>query len=164
MNHAIFMAAVIAGVLLCAALLVVWSRKTTWLRAAAIPLALSSSVGAGVVMLSTLGFAVPLINGLTAPAGDYSVLSSKLVKDVGIFATIDLPEGPRLYWLPWDTATAEAVQEMQGDPENGGTMMSIPPFEFSWDQSKPSFQPMPQPKFLPDKPIDTAPPAPRFAA
>lgn len=164
MTQAIQLAAVLTGTLLVAALLVVWSRKTTWLRAAAIPLALAAAGASGVAMLSTLGFAVPMINGLTAPAGDHPLLSSKLVKGVGIFATLDLPEGPRLYWLPWDTNMAEAVQEAEGAPDSGGTMMTVPPFEFSWDQSKPSFQPMPQPKFLPDKPVDSAPPAPRFAA
>jgi hypothetical protein len=164
MTQAIQFVAVISGLFLAAALLVVWSRKTTWLRAAAIPLAVTSSVVAGFVMLATLGFAVPLINGITAPAGDYPILSSKLVNKVGIFATLDLPEGPRLYWLPWDNRMAEQLQEMEGDPNNGGTSMVVPPFEFSWDQHKPSFQPMPQPKFLPDKPADSAPPPPRFAA
>lgn len=163
MTQAIHLATIMTAVLLAAALLVVWSRKTTWLRAAAIPLAIAAAAGAGLATISTLGFAVPLINGVTAPVGQVAVLSSKLIKDVGIFATLDLPDAPRLFWLPWDTKMAENLQEAEGEPGSEGVTMTIPPFEFSWDQSKPSFQPIPQPKFLPDKP--PAPPAaPSFAA
>lgn len=164
MTQAIQMGSVLAAVLLFAALLVVWSRKTTWLRAAAIPLALLATGAASAITLYTLGFAVPLIGGLTAPAGDAPVLSSKFVMHDGIYLTLDLPAGPRLFWLPWNTKLAEKLQEMEGDPGNAGVVATIPPFEFSWDRQRPpSFQPIPQPKFLPDKPPEP-PKAPSFAA
>lgn len=163
MTQALQLGAALTAILLVAALLVVWSRKTTWLRAAAIPLALLAAMGAGVATISTLGFAVPLINGVTAPAGKIVVLSAKMIKGVGIFATLDLPDVPRLYWLPWDTKMAEKLQEAQNAPDSGGVTMTVPPFEFSWGQPSPDFQPMPQPKFLPDKP-PAPPPAPSFDA
>lgn len=163
MTAAITAAFILTAVLLVAALVVVWARRKTILRPMAIPLALAAAVAGTVTVGSTLGFAVPLIGGITAPIGETVVLAVKLLMDDGIYLTLDLPNGPRLYWLPWDKETAEAVQEMLSDPNNAGVTTLVPPFEFSWDQHKPSFQPLPQPKWLPDKPPEP-PQAPRFAA
>lgn len=155
---------VIAGALLLMALLVVWSRVRTWLRAAAIPLALTSALVTAVLMGSTLGYAIPLINGVTVPPGDYLMSDVKLLREDGIYGTITLPSGPRLYRMPWNEQMAEKLQEMMS--KGGGApnlKLTVPPFEFSWGQPDPDFQPLPQPKILPDKPPE-APQAPRFAA
>lgn len=164
MSYAIITAILMAAMFLVGALLVVWSRRKTWLRAAAIPLALISSATSAIAVFSTLGFAVPLIGGITGPSGEVVLLSAKPVMGDGIYITIESPGAPRLYWIPWNTKQAEQLQEMLSDPGNGGVKATIPPFEWSWDQSPPSFQPLPQPKVLPDKPVDAGPTPPRFAA
>lgn len=164
MNQAITGSVTLATILLAAALIVVWARRKTWLRAGAIPMAIVAAVGGSFTMLSTLGFAVPLIAGLTAPSGEAPLLSAKLVVNEGIFITLDLPDVPRLYWLPWNKTLADELQEMLSNPDNGGVTATVPPFEFSWDQSPPSFQPLPQPKVLPDKPAEPKQTIPEFAA
>jgi hypothetical protein len=166
MDHAIQSAAVLAVVLLVAALLVVWTRRRTWIRALAIPAALVAAVSSTGVLLESLGYAVPLINGLTVPSGEIEMLSVKLLVGEGIFVTADLPAGPRLYWMPWNKKMADSLQEMMEDKANEGGKftMVVPPFEMSWDQHAPSFRALPQPKFLPDKPPSQGPQAPHFSA
>ena len=164
MIAAITTAFLLAGVLLVMALLVVWARRRTWLRTAAIPLAIVASGVSALTVGGTLGYAVPLIGGVTAPAGEAVLRDVKLIISNGIYVTLDFPEGPRLYWLPWSKKLAEELQEMMSESGGAeGLKMIVPPFEFSWDQSEPDFQPLPQPKVLPDKP--PAPPqALRFDA
>ncbi len=166
MTQALYAIAALTVVLFGAALLVVWARRRTWVRGAAIPVAIAAAAAAAAIVLATLGFPVPLISGVTAPTGDYSVLSNKLVLNEGIYLTLDLPGGPKLFWLPWSKTMAEMLQEMSEDPGNAGVTATIPPFEWSWDLSDPSFQPLPQPKWMDDKPLEAAPaPAvPSFAA
>lgn len=164
MEHAIIFATTVTVILLTAALLVVWSRRKTMLRALAIPLALIAASAGATAAAVVLGYGVPLVGGVTAPPGEAPLLSAKLLKDKGIYLTIDLPDQPRLYWMPWDKETAEKLEEMLSDPGNAGVMVAVPPFEWSWDLSPPSFQPLPQPKWMPDKPADSAPPAPHFNA
>lgn len=163
MTNAILAAVIIAALFLAGSLLIVWSRRNTWLRAAAIPLAILASAGSAVAVASTLGFAVPLIGGVTAPAGELSVLGAKLVPNDGIYVMLETPM-PRLYWTPWNREMAEKLQEMLGNPEVGGVTAAVPPFEWSWNQHPPSFQPLPQPKVLPDKPVEKQPIVPEFAA
>ncbi|MHB1087052.1 MAG: hypothetical protein ACYCZ0_04885 [Minisyncoccota bacterium] len=163
MNIAIAAAAVIALVLLGAALLVVWSRRVRWMRSLAIPLAILASAASAATVACTLGNAVPLIGGITAPAGGAPLLSAKLIPGDGLYLTLDLPVAPRLFWLPWDKKMAEDLQEMLSNPNNAAVVMVVPPFEWSWDTSDPTFQPLPQPKVLPDKPPE-AKPAPHFSA
>jgi len=159
MNIAITAAVSITMLMLMAALFVVWARRETWLRTLAIPLALLAAAVSTATIGSTLGHAVPLINGVTAPSGDFTVLSAKLVIDDGIYITLDLPGPPRLYWLPWDKKMAESIEEMLNQGEIKAT---LPPFEFSWDTNAPQFLPLPQPKWMPDK--EDAPAAPHFGA
>lgn len=159
-------AAVIAVVLLLAALAVVWSRRRTWLRAVAVPGAMLAGGIACVILLESLGYAVPLISGLTLPSGEQPVISAKFLVQQGIFLTVDLPAGPRLYWLPWDRQLADKLQEMMDQAaqgQGGGVMMDVPPFELSLDHNAPQFRELPQPKVLPDKPPEP-PAAPHFDA
>lgn len=161
--NALTAATIITLVLLSAALLVVWARRRNWLRALAIPSAITAAAASAAALGASLGFAVPLVPGLTAPSGDLPVLAAKLVRDKGIFITLDLPDEPRLVWMPWDQKMAEAIEEMLSNPDNAGVTAVVPPFEFSWDQHRTEFQPLPQPKVLPDKPPEP-PKAPSFAA
>lgn len=162
MEQGILASVALTILLLGAALLVVWSRRDIpRFRGISIPLALVAAlIGTGAIA-STLGHAVPYIRGLTAPAGEVPVLSVKLLVDKGIYITLDLPDEPKLIWLPWDVELAEKLQEMMS---NGGAMASLPQFEWSWDINPPSFNGLPPPKWLPDKPQDARPQAPHFNA
>lgn len=164
MDKAIFAAAGLTIILLAAALITVWSRKNIHaIRAAAIPFALVAAMAAASVLAITMGYGVPLVAGVTAPSGDAMLLSAKMAPGKGIYITLDLPEQPRLFWLPWSREMADKIQEMLDNPENGGVKVTVPPFEWSWDTNPPQFLPLPMPKFLPDKPPE-APAAPHFSA
>lgn len=153
MQNAIYAAAALAVILLLAALVVVWARRDVWLlRHSAIPLAIVGTLISTTIIGSTLGHAVPMISGLTAPSGEFSVLSVRVIRDDGIYITLDLPEHPKLFWTPWNKTTAERLQEMISDPENAGVMATVPPFEWSWETREPEYQALPQPKWMPDKP------------
>jgi hypothetical protein len=135
----------------------IWSRRPTWLRGLTVGAFLLSAPITAVALALSLGWPVPLINGLIAPAGDWSVLGSKMVVQKGIYVLLDTGETPRHYVLPWDREMADKIQELQ-EEENGGVMMKVPPFEFSWEKRKPpEFYALPQMKVLPDKPQQQAP-------
>jgi len=100
-----------------------------------------------------------------AGADDVKVLGSYMLEGKGVYLWVQFPsiEEPRYYQLPWDEATAKALQEAvkkNADNHGGGVRMRLP-FEFSWDKREPLFYETPQPK-LPDKPGQ--PPAPLYQA
>jgi hypothetical protein len=82
------------------------------------------------------------------------VIGSYILEGSGIYLWLLLPSAgePRYYVLPWDQATASALQkaiEDNAQHHGGGVVMQIP-FERSWEQREPVFHPLPQPK-LPEK-------------
>lgn len=162
MGNAVYAIAAVFCVLLGAALLVVWSRKDIPLiRAMAAPAAVLAAVVAAVTVGNTLGFAVPLISGVTAPAGEVVVISAKMEPNKGIYITLDLPGEPKLFWLPWDKETAQELQDLL---DGGGAMAVLPPYEWSWDLRPPDFSSLPQPKWMPDKEDVPKQKAPHFNA
>lgn len=85
--------------------------------------------------------------------GDAVVLGARMRQGEAIYLWLqfgDLPE-PRYYVLPWDENAARNLQEAmrEADKNKGGLAMQFP-FERSWDQDKPQFYALPQPK-LPEK-------------
>lgn len=162
METAVYATIVIFVVLLGAALLVVWSRRDIPLiRALAAPAAIVAASAAAFTVGNTLGFAVPYIAGITAPTGEAPLISAKLAPNKGIYITLDLPGEPKLFWLPWDKEMAQRIQDLL---EGGGAMVTTPPYEWSWDTNPPTFNEMPQPKWLPEKDVDAKPKAPHFSA
>lgn len=129
----------------------VWSRRPTIGRAMSVLVFLSGSPIAFVSVAFCLGWPVPLIGGITGPAGEYTVLGQKLVANKAIYVMIDVGNVPRYYVLPWDQNAAKKMQDA-ADKE-AGMMVTIPPMEFSWERRKPlSFHELPQPQVLPQKP------------
>lgn len=162
METAVYAACAIMIALLGAALLVVWSRKDIpMIRALAAPSAVVAACVTALTIGNTLGFAIPLVAGVTAPAGDAPLIAAKLAPGKGIYVTLDLPGEPRLFWLPWDKEMAQRIQDLM---EEGGVVATVPRFEWSWDLSPPEFGPLPQPEWLPDKSEGSKPAAPHFAA
>lgn len=140
---------------------VVWSRKNTWVRGAAVaiyfalmPLVVGSA-------FFSLGHPAPWVQMVTVPGGKYLVLGVKMVQDVAIYVWLDFgEEHPRYFAMPWDNATADKMQEMLDAQRRGeipGFELEIP-YEWSWDENPPQFHPLPQPRRVPDKPLEETEP------
>lgn len=151
MTYAITAALIITFVLGVLATLAIWSRRgpARTRGLAVVAFVLGSPLAAASLGMS-LGWPIPLYSGLTAPAGEWVVLGVKMVIGKGIFVLIDDGDVPRYYSLPWSNKMADKLQDMLDKGEK--PMVTIPPFELSWDRHPPSFQPMPQPRVLPTKP------------
>ena len=101
----------------------------------------------------SLGHPAPWVQTLTVPGGDYRVLGVKMVQDVAIYVWLDFgADHPRYFALPWDNETANQIQALLDRQQNGdgGFTLNIP-YEKSLDRNPPQFQPVPQPKMVPDK-------------
>lgn len=127
---------------------VIWSRKDTWMRGAAVGgFFLLTPVIAG-ASLYARSHPAPYIPVVTAPAGEYLVLGVKMVQDEAIYIWLDFGERhPRYFALPWDNETASQLQGMLDAQRTGripGFRMAIP-YEPSWNINPPQFHPLPQP-------------------
>lgn len=134
-----------------AAWIAVWSRRPTRLRLVAILAFLAGSPVAFFSLALCLGWPVPLVGGITGPAGEFTVLGQKLVANQAIYILIDTGNAPRYYVLPWDQEQAKKLQDAAD--KQAEMRVTVPPMELSWERRKPlSFHEIPQPKVLPDKP------------
>lgn len=151
--------AVLVLVLAVVTSLAIWSRRGSFARGWTVAAFLVSvPVSAGALTFA-LGWPVPFVAGLIAPAGDWSVLGTKMIVGKGIYVLLDTGDVPRHYVLPWDRKMADKIQELldQGDA-NGGMRMKVPNFDFSWERrDPPEIYALPQEKVLPDKPKQEEP-------
>lgn len=137
----------------------IWSRRTTRARGLAVGAFLLASPVAAGCLASALGWPIPVLNGVTAPAGDWTILGNKMIVGRGIYLLIDVSDRePKYVVLPWSKELSEKLQDLMNKGEV--PQLVVPPFEFSWNQKETDIQPMPQPKWLPDKP--PAPPVNRY--
>lgn len=143
---------IVLGVL---ATVAIWARGYTRARGLAVAGFLAAMPIAATALGASLGWPIPLINGITAPEGDWPVLGAKIIAGEGIYVLIDAGDEPRYYYIPWDQDTAEDLQGMMNNQEE--MRVIIPPFEPSWTIHPPTFQPEPQPPILPDKPEEETP-------
>lgn len=135
----------------------IWSRRETSVRALAVAMFLATVPVSFAAVGSALSWPVPFVPVLTAPGGEYKVMSVKMVQDEGIYFLLDFSEhSPRYYWTPWDSKLANKLQDMMDDPKNGGVKLKVP-FDWSWDNHKPQFHPIPQPKLIVPKPRQPEP-------
>lgn len=159
MTHVATIWAVLVLVLAVVTSLAIWSRRGSFARGWTVAAFLvSAPVSAGALAFA-LGWPVPFVAGLIAPAGDWSVLGTKMIVGKGIYVLLDTGDVPRHYVLPWDRKMADKIQELldQGDA-NGGMRMKVKPYEFSWEwRDPPEIYADPQPKILPDKPKQEEP-------
>lgn len=159
LDHGTFTALTLFG-LAALALFAAWSRRNTGARLLAVLVFVGMIAPVAGISLTALSLPAPYIPGITAPGGTYFVLATKMVQDEAIYVWIDGGQGvPRYYALPWSNELAEKLQDMiegQQRGENGGVTMDIP-YEFSWDNHAPSFQPLPQPPMMPPKQVPEQP-------
>lgn len=150
---------VITGILGIIATLAIWSRGITRARAWSVAAFLLASPAAAASLGFSLGWAVPLVQGVTLSAGEHTILGAKMIVGEGIFLLMDRGmDAPRYVYIPWNEETAKKLQDaLEEKGEEGTAGMKVKPFEWSWDQGPPLFYADPQPKMLPDK-IEPAPP------
>ena len=150
--------AALAGVL---AMISVWSRHRSWIRAGALAVAALFMPLAYVSYAALLSKPKPVaLEWWLGEAGEATVLSSSIQEDVGIFLWLQLAEvsEPRAYVVPWSRDLAEQLQEAarEAEEQNGQLQMRLP-FEPSLDELEPKFYAMPQPA-LPPKDLHRPPP------
>jgi hypothetical protein len=113
----------------------------------------------------SLGHPAPWVQTINVPGGKYTVLGVKMVQDVAIYVWLDFgAEHPRYFALPWSNETADKMQGLLDKQRRGeipGFELEIP-YEFSWDDSPPQFHEKPQPRRVPDKPLEEPPPPQRY--
>lgn len=122
-------------------------------------LALTLSIGllptGYIAFAELLGRSKPVVlEWWLAAAPEASVEGSLLLEDEGIHLWLRLGDSaaPRGFVLPWDEATAQALQDALDEAERNGTGVRMRlPFERSWDSREPQFYALPQPA-LPAKP------------
>lgn len=143
--------AVVTLIIAWMATLAIWSRTPKKARGLSVASFIVASPIAAVAIGAALGNPIPLVNGITSPAGEWTVLGVKMIVNRGIYVLIDNSDAePRYFVLPWSNEMADKLQDMLDKGEQ--PMVTVPEFEWSWDQHPPTFQPAPQPKILPDKP------------
>ncbi len=138
----------------------IWSRKNTWVRGAAVVgwLALMPLV-AGSAFFS-LGHPAPWVQTINVPGGKYVVLGVKRGQGVAIYVWLDFGAEHRRYFaLPWSNETADRTQGLLDRQRRGGGDFELKiPYEFSWDNNPPQFHELPQPRRVPDKPLEETEP------
>jgi hypothetical protein len=139
----------------------IWSRKQTIARVIAVLLFLGLMPVLAGVGFFAMSHPAPWVQTLTVPGGKYTVLGVKMVQDEAIYVWLDFGgEYPRYFALPWDNETADRMQRLLDAQRRGeipGFRLLIP-YEKSLDTNPPQFQPLPQPKALPDKVPQQEPP------
>ncbi|MEM8948856.1 MAG: hypothetical protein AAGC99_05935 [Pseudomonadota bacterium] len=158
LSYLFMMTAVLAGLL---AMISVWSRHRSWIRAGALAVAALFMPLAYVSYAALLSKPKPVaLEWWLGEAGEATVLSSSIQEDVGIFLWLQLAEvsEPRAYVLPWSRDLAEQLQEAarEAEEQNGQLQMRLP-FEPSLDELEPKFYAMPQPA-MPPKDLNRPPP------
>jgi len=148
----------LAGLL---AMISIWSRRRSWIRAGALAVAVLFLPLAYASFASLLSKPKPVdLEWWLGEADEATVLSSSIQEDVGIFLWLQLAEitEPRAYVLPWSRDLAEQLQaaSREAEEQNGKLQMRVP-FEPSLDELEPKFYAMPQPA-LPPKDTHRPPP------
>lgn len=103
----------------------IWARSDNdkFRGLSALGLFLGSIVSAVAIVVS-VGWSVPCVSGMTAPAGKYYVIAFQALPDDKIHLMLDVPEGPRLCYIPWSTDNAERLRK--GQEEGNGSEARIP--------------------------------------
>lgn len=155
MSYTVWLALGVLGLFAAAAWLAVWSRRDTWGRTAAMFLFLAAMPTIGLAAVESLGWHRPIQLVWDLDQGDYRVLAAKMVQDEAIYIYVDDESRvePRPLLLPWDNATANAIQRaLDGAPDGaeGEFMMSYEP---AIGMNEQQFRPVPQAPALPPKPV-----------
>jgi hypothetical protein len=134
----------------------IWARGYSRARGLAVVGFLLASPAAAGALGYSLGWPVPYVQGVTVPPGKHPILGMKLLVGKGIYLLLDIgEEEPRYYSLPWSATDAQKLQEGMDEEASQGVV--VKPFEWSWER-RPQFYADPQPKMMPDKPQQEAPP------
>lgn len=142
------------------AFFVVWSRKETWMRMAAVLVLLAAIPTIAFAYVESLGFHRPVSLAWIGGKRDLHILAVKLIQDRAIYLYADDPERmePRPLVLPFDNQLADKLAKLadksQQDGNGGRFMWRMDP---SLDVHANQFHELPVERQLPPKP--TPPPA-----
>lgn len=90
-------------------------------RVAAIALPFAAAIAAAALFVP-LGRPIPLM----PPAGDYTVIGSKIVVDVGIWVLLDDGKGePRFYRMPYSNEQASQIQGAKDASQDGAGIHAV---------------------------------------
>ena len=131
----------LTAVLAIAAWYGIWSRHPGKARTLAVLAFLIASPAAGGSLLTSMGWAVPMYPYFSMPKGELVVVGVDLYPEEAIYVTLRLPEGPRLFFLPWDPQKASKLQRaMEGQEGEGQLKM-----RFKGERSEGEFYMEPNP-------------------
>ncbi|MER9768959.1 hypothetical protein NKJ09_23175 [Mesorhizobium sp. M0189] len=135
MNYSITVWLAITAILGITASLAIWARGFSRARGLTVLAFLFASPVAGVSLGFSLGWPVPLVDGLTLSAGDHQILAAKMLIDEGIYIFVDRgDQQPRYYKLPWNPKTADKLQQALDEKGEGGQAgISVKPFKWPWE-------------------------------
>ncbi|AMX93716.1 MULTISPECIES: hypothetical protein [Mesorhizobium] len=138
MNYPITVWLAITVILGIAASLAIWARGFSRARGLAVLAFLLASPIAGVSLGFSLGWPVPLVDGVTLSAGDHQILAAKMLIEDGIYIFVDRGEQqPRYYKLPWSTKTADELQKAMDEKGEGGQAgITVKPFKWPWESEE----------------------------
>lgn len=141
------------------ALIAAWSRKDHWGRVCVIVLFIAAIPLTHGMFGHALGNHRPISWEQLTKQGNisYLLLAHKFEHEKAIYLYLDRIGPPLALVLPWDMDTAEALQQALNQAGVDGDVMVDIPYEKSIDENPIQFHALPQPKFLPDKPIDNEP-------
>jgi hypothetical protein len=99
----------------------IWARGFSKARFLAVLAFLTASPIAAVSLGMSLGWPVPLIDGVTLETGRHVILGSKIVVGEAIYVLVDRgEEQPRYYRLAWSEKIANALQNALDEKGEGG--------------------------------------------
>lgn len=134
MTHVASVWIVLALILGVYAAMAAWSRGGRLFRSIAVLSVLLAVPASAISLFYTLGYPIPLIEGLTITPGKHVILAKKMEFKEAIYLWID-GETPRYYWLPWSDRKAEQMQDAEEKAGKDGKV-GIEVKKFKWPWSK----------------------------
>lgn len=148
MTHVATVWIVLALVLGVYAAVAAWSRGGKLFRSVAVLSLLIAVPASAVSLFYTLGYPIPLVEGLTLSPGKHVLLAKKMEYKQAIYLWVD-DETPRYYWLPWSDKKAEQMQDAEEKAGKKGQVgIEVKKFKWPWtkDDADSSGQPSDQAK------------------
>ncbi|AZO29332.1 hypothetical protein [Mesorhizobium sp. M1B.F.Ca.ET.045.04.1.1] len=136
MSYPVTVWLVITVILGLVATFAIWARGFSRARGLAVLAFLLASPIAAASLGFSLGWPVPLVDGLTLSAGEHAILGAKITIGDGIYVLIDRgEEQPRYFKIPWDPKMADKLQQALDEKGEGGEAgITVDQFRWPWEK------------------------------